>query len=373
MKYQVISADNHVMEPPGTFVERVPAALRDRAPQVMQSPKGGEGWTFNGQLPKMTFSRNDARKGGDSFAMIPRGSHDGAAHIKDMQEDGVDAAVLYPGVSKNVYEMEDRELSIACLRAYNDWLLDDFCSADPSRLIGMCLLPTDHEPEQLLGEAERLLSKGARAFYVPFYPRRPLHDPYYGPLWQLISDAGAVLSMHNFVANVGVPAKPVPGVNFNHLNAGQACLSTMAAAVPLTYMIFAGVFERFPKLKVVQGEVNMGWVPYWVQMMRHTIDTPKTKGVDWWGELPTTTPEEYIGRNLFFTVLDDYLGFAMAKDNPLLARAGMYSTDYPHPITLWPRSRELIPQLTKGLPDRIKYDLLAGNAVRVFNLDQESP
>jgi predicted TIM-barrel fold metal-dependent hydrolase len=369
MDYRVISADNHVMEPPGTFVERVPAALRDRAPQVMQSPKGGEGWTFNGQLPKMTFSRDAARKGGDSFAMIPRGSHDGAAHIADMLADGVDAAVLYPGVSKNLYEMPDRELAVACLRAYNDWLLDDFCSADRRRLIEMCLVPTDDPLEVMMGEVERVLKKGARGLYVPFYPRRPLYDPYYEPLWQLVSDAGATLSMHNFVANVGVPAQPVPGVNFNHLNAGQACLSTMAAAVPLTYMIFAGVFERFPKLKFVDAEVNMGWVPYWVQMLRHTIDTPRTKGVDWWGELPTTTPEDYLGRNIFFTVLDDYLGFAMAKDDPLLARSGMYSTDYPHPITLWPRSSELIPKLTQGLPEATKYQLLAGNAIRVFNLN----
>jgi len=81
MKYRVISADNHVMEPPGTFVDRLPAGLKDRAPQVMKNPRGGEGWTFNGQLPKMTFSRDASRKGGDTFAMIPRGSHDGAVHL----------------------------------------------------------------------------------------------------------------------------------------------------------------------------------------------------------------------------------------------------------------------------------------------------
>jgi len=70
------------------------------------------------------------------------GNYDGAAHIKDMASDGIDAAVVYPQMVYRAYTgLKDRELGLACLRAFNDWLLDDFCAADPARLIGMCMVP----------------------------------------------------------------------------------------------------------------------------------------------------------------------------------------------------------------------------------------
>ena len=73
--------------------------------------------------------------------------------------------------------------------------------------------------------------------------------------------------------------------------------------------------------------------------------------------------------NVFFTALDDYLGFKLARENAQLADATMYSTDYQHSITLWPDSQTFIPKLTDGMEQALKHKLLAGNAVRVFNLE----
>jgi predicted TIM-barrel fold metal-dependent hydrolase len=369
MDYHVISADNHVIEPPGTFVDRVPVSLKDRAPRVLPGLNGGEGWSFDGKPPRSTFSAPEQLSaGGLTWSQVRAGNYDGAAHLQDMALDGVDAAVIYPMVSRFVYEWDDRELALACVRAYNDWLVEDFCSADPNRLVAICIVPTDDGEKVMLDEAQRTISKGAKGFFLPYYPARPLYDPYYDPLWKLCSETGTVASMHHMFGGRRSGRPAIDGVDQKNLTASATVQSYFAAIAPLTDMMFTGVFERFPKLKFVHAEQNMGWASYWMQQMHLTIERQFMKGGSWYPNLPTRTPEDYVGENVFFTVLDDYLGFEFARRDARLANAAMYSTDYEHSISLWPKSQEFIPKLTEGMDPTTKHKLLAGNAVRVFNL-----
>jgi len=371
VQYNVISADNHVIEPPGTFVDRVPAALKDRAPRVLPSPKGGEGWSFDGGPPPVTFSppAELLSKGGYRFDQLRPGNYDGAAHIEDMALDGVDAAVMYPMVTRTTYELADRELAVACMRAYNDWLLDDFCAVDRRRLFGICPIPTDDGADAMVAEAERVAKKGAKGFFLPYYPARPYYDPYYDALWRIASDTGVVASLHHMFGGKRPAGRAkIPGVDDLNLNASATVKSYFSSIDHLTDMILTGVFQRFPALKFLHAEVNMGWVPYWMQQMYLTVNRPKMKGADWYPQMPTYHPDDHIGTNVFFTALDDYLGFKLAAEDPRVANAAMYSTDYEHSITLWPQSAEFIPKLTAGMDDALKHKLLAGNAVRVFGL-----
>jgi predicted TIM-barrel fold metal-dependent hydrolase len=374
MKYSVISADNHVVEPPETFVDRVPANLKDRVPRVLPGADGGDGWSFDGGPPATTFT--DRRRGstlltthgGLRWSEIPRGTYDGAEHLKDMLLDGVDAAVLYPDFMRQVYEWPDREVGLACLRAYNDWLLEDFCAVDPNRLIGMCILPTDDGLDELVNEARRALEAGAKGFFLPYFPARPLYDPYYDPLWKLISASGAVASLHSgFGGRRPFTPPPVPtGVDAANIGTSRAIQSYFSAIGPLTDIIFGGTFERFPLLKILAAEVNAGWMPYWMQEMHDTSQRGIRRG-----SRPTmpAQPDEYVGRNVFVTVLADRVGFRFAKEDSRLRNAMLYSTDYQHSITLWPHSQEIIPELTQGMDEVTKYNILAGNAVKIFNLN----
>jgi hypothetical protein len=97
-------------------------------------------------------------------------------------------------------------------------------------------------------------------------------------------------------------------------------------------MGWTSVFERFSDLKFVDAEVNVGWLPFWIQMMEQEYERQRH-----WAHPPLqTNPREFVGKNLFVTVLDDHVGFA---------------------------------ELTEGMDDARKHDILAGNAVRVLNLD----
>ena len=111
MPLNIISADNHVMEPPETFVERVPSALRERVPRFVRALDGGEGWTWDGAPPATSPVPNTMGTGGTGWTwdQLPRGNWDGAAHLQDMALDGIDAAVMYPGMAGGVYAMADQE------------------------------------------------------------------------------------------------------------------------------------------------------------------------------------------------------------------------------------------------------------------------
>ena len=130
---RVISADCHVNEPPWVF-DRVPAGYRDRAPRMLRGADGGDGWSFDGAPPKRTFGveamagrvKADYQASGLRFDEILPGNYDGAAHVADMELDGIDVSVVYPAQAIFTYVEPDRGLAMACMSAYNDWLLEDF-------------------------------------------------------------------------------------------------------------------------------------------------------------------------------------------------------------------------------------------------------
>src|SRR5207253_9117 len=109
---------------------------------------------------------------------------------------GVDVSVVYPANLIHIYVEQDRDLAHACMRAYNDWVIEDFQGVNPKRIVGLPMLPVDDGMQPATAELDRVLAKGARAAFLPGYPRRPYHDPYYEPLWQAAEEHGTPLTFH---------------------------------------------------------------------------------------------------------------------------------------------------------------------------------
>jgi predicted TIM-barrel fold metal-dependent hydrolase len=267
--------------------------------------------------------------------------------------------------------LPDREFGVACIQAYNDWLLDDFCGVDPERLIALPIIPVDDGEQVMLSEAERVIGKGARGIFLPYFAEHEYHDLYYDPLWKVLTDADVAAAIHRTMGGKSpfvqsqmgaVMPKAAPG-----LNIAGIVERFFSGITPLTRMIFTGVFERHPGLRFVDAEVNAGWVPFWVQMMEQEFERQKH-----WAEPPLgQNPSNFIGTNVFVTALDDYVGFGLAKDDDVLARSIMWSSDYPHSATLWPKSQEYIAKLTEGMDAGRKHNVLAGNALRAFALSPD--
>ena len=363
MEYKIISADNHINEPPGTFVDRVPAHLKDKAPRILAAENGGEGWSWDGKPPKQGFGLNavagrsfENYKNNMKFEEILPGNYDPKAHIEDNAKDGVDAAVVYPMAALGTYTCPDRELALACVRAYNDWLLDDFCAVDPGRLISIPVLPVDDGMDVVIEELKRVAKKGARGVFIPGCPQKPYHDTYYDPLWAETQEHGLAVNIHR---NHGGQA---PALDSQDQQVAGIVIRFFASIRPLTNMIFSGVFDRFPNQQAIAAETNIGWAPFWIEEMENEF----TRQRHWANLTMTRTPREYVERNVRATFLEDKVGFAAFQFIP--DRFPMYSTDYPHSVTIWPRSREVTEDLTKGLSPEVKHKVLAGNAVEAYHL-----
>jgi predicted TIM-barrel fold metal-dependent hydrolase len=370
---RVISADCHINEPPHVF-ERVPDQLRDRAPKMRRGRDGGDGWSFDGEPPKRSYGVEAmaGRAAGDKveglrFDEIMPGNYDGAAHVADMDVDGVDVSVVYPGSAIFTYMEPDQELALACTRSYNDWALEEFQGADPARLVALPMIPVDHGMDVAVAELQRTLAKGARAGFIPGLPTRPYHDRYYDPLWAAAADAGVPLTFHRTFG--GKPQE----ADFDELveqkvTVGGTVYRFFSAVRPFTYMVFGGVFDRHPELKIVAAEVNMGWLPFWGQTMDQQFDNEYYRSTG--GVTVARKPSEYLGVNLFVTVLDDDFGFRLIAEGlyPPLADTAMFSTDYPHSVCLWPNSRQHIERLTAGLTAADRDKVLHANAARVYGL-----
>jgi predicted TIM-barrel fold metal-dependent hydrolase len=368
MEYRIISADNHINEPRDLFTARLPEALRERAPRVLEHPEGGEGWSFDGKPPKRRYALEAVAgrslgeilaKGGLRFDEILPGNYDPAAHLRDMDVDGVDAVVVYPAYATHSYLEPDRELGLACLRAYNDWMLEDFEACDRARLLGLPMLPTDDGEEAMVREFDRLVRKGARALFLPGLPVIPYHDAFYEPLWQRAVADGVTLTFHRTFGGAGRQADEF---STGGITVAGIVDRWFSAVRPLTYMIFAGTFERHPSLKLVAAEVNCGWLPFWMEMMDQQHELQDA----WTPVRLSRPPSSLVGRNVFVTVLNDRTGWnSMALDERVL-NASLYSTDYPHSVTLWPHSKRWIEELGGGLDESSRRQVLSGNALRVY-------
>lgn len=368
---RVISADCHINEPPHVF-ERVPDEYKDRIPVMKRSPDGGDGWSFDGGPPKRTFgieamagrAKEDFQLQGLQFDEILPGNHDGKAHVEDMAADGVDVSIVYPAHAIFVYMEADRGLGMACMRSYNDWVIEEFQGASPEHLVGLPMLPVDDGMDVCIAELERVVANGARGCFIPGMPKEPYNSTVYEPLWNVASDAGVPLTFHRTFG--GAP----PDADWDELVEQNVSVAGIvnrffSGVRPLTYLVFNGVFDRNPGLRIVAAEVNCGWIPFWSQTMDHTLDTEGA----WAGVNLGRKPSEYLGDNVFVTVLDDHVGFDLIRAGyPRLADTCMYSSDYPHSVTLWPNSREHIAKLTMGLSDDDIHKVLAGNAERVYGI-----
>jgi predicted TIM-barrel fold metal-dependent hydrolase len=282
-----------------------------------------------------------------------------------MVSDGVDAAVLFPTVGLSAYSLPDETFALALMQTYNSWLLGDFVAVDPDRLVGLPLLPVNHGMRVAVAELERCLGMGARGFFLPAFPKVPYIDRQYDPLWAAASAAGTPLCLHRQNGGKDPTGSFDEQLNVPGLGVAGTVVRFFAAVQPLTHFIFTGMFERHPKLKIVVAEVNFGWIPYWKFQMDQCHQQQKN-----WANFPfSKMPSEYLGENVFVTVLDDEVGFEAVRSDAKLADVALFSTDYPHSVCLWPGVANYLEKVAKDVDPVSKAKILAGNAERVFRLN----
>jgi predicted TIM-barrel fold metal-dependent hydrolase len=372
--YPIIDADAHVYEPPGVWQERVPTRLRGQAPKVLRTDEG-DVWSFNdgertrpiGLMAAAGTSYLDFRPSGLTYETIRRGHFEPAARLQDMDADGISAQLLYPSVCEEGARMfgDDRELQLACVRAYNEWLIE-FCAAAPERLFGHAVIPATGVADAV-SELEWALRHDYRGVLISTFPNgavEPSADD--DPFWARAQEAGVPVALHigSFHAD-----GPVKRRRFEpEAVLPRACVSKSGAnTVPLVArMIFSGIFERFPRLRALLVEANIGWIPAMLEQaddmfLRYRWFT-KTAAT-----LPSM-PSRVFHRNVWATFMIDTVGIELR--HRLNVDHLMWSTDYPHTGTDWPNSRVTIERVFHGVPrDEVKR-MLHGNCKTLYRLDR---
>ncbi|MBI1813761.1 MAG: amidohydrolase family protein [Deltaproteobacteria bacterium] len=202
--YPIIDADAHVYEPPGVWQERVPARLRALAPKVMRGDDG-DVWLFNdgervrpiGLMAAAGASYLDFRPSGLTYETIRPGHFEATARLADMDVDGIAAQLLYPSVCEEGPRMfgDDRALQLACVRAYNEWILE-FCSAAPDRLFGHAIMPSTGVADTV-AEFDWALQRGFAGVLIAAFPNgsvEPTTDD--DPFWARAQEAGVPVALH---------------------------------------------------------------------------------------------------------------------------------------------------------------------------------
>jgi uncharacterized protein len=367
MDYKVISGDSHVNEPPNCFRDRLPARLREAGPKIVSTGDGGEGWTVEGR-PGMNFglgslagkSFEEYKDKGISFADLLPGNYDPTEHLKDQDRDGVDASVIYPGFAMGLPTIKDRELRLACFRAFNDWL-GEFCSYDPARLSGPPLLPVEEESIQdALAELNRNVKQwNIRSAQIPIFPWKRYHDKFYDPLWAAAQEMDLPLAFHRGLSRpfaFGAPNQGGPWM-------ANQVMRDFSYAMPFADLVFGGVFDRFPNLKVVSAEGRTGWLIHFVQR----ADESLRRHGPWLKAKLNRLPSECVKHNLYSTFIEDRAGILMRE--MIGVDTQMWSSDYPHSDSTWPYSMRIIEEQFQGVPAEDKYKMIAGNAIRLYKLN----
>jgi predicted TIM-barrel fold metal-dependent hydrolase len=305
----------------------------------------------------------DSMKKNAHAAFTRPGYGDAVERLKDMDIDGVDAEVVYSEVSgfRYLYLIDDKDSAIAATRAFNDAMLE-WGSADPARLIVSCQVPI-HDVDLAVGEVKRVAAEGCKSLQLPVFPAElgvpDYYDERYEPLFSAIQDTGLPICCHiglNTALDDLTRRDPTPQKGV------MVPMTALSTAEAFGMFILGGVFERFPDLKVVYVEPGLGWVAWYVEIVD---DMVKRQGYVF--DRITDLPSAYFHRNVFLTFIEDHtaldkLRYILGVENLL------WSTDYPHPVTSWPDSQELIEKQFEGIPPDERDLMLCGNATRVWNL-----
>jgi predicted TIM-barrel fold metal-dependent hydrolase len=382
MMHRFISADDHIdlrWLPKDLWSERLPARLRERGPRVVENDNGSY-WTWEGK----TFSPHGyytAAQGSGAMWAIERGGvmREGelrpttaALRLTDMDRDGADVSVMYGPTDP--MPIADAELRRRCNEAYNDWL-SEFCAAQPERLIGVPQLSLD-DPQAARDELERLAKRGGLRHVNILASRAtpPVYDQAWEPFWSLAEEVNIPIGFHLAVL---VKKTRLDDANRDVANLVVTTASRyaqeppgMQLLEPLTGLIFTGVLDRHPRVRIVMAEAGLAWVPSMIQGLdiwyQRTRDGRRLTG-DGPIALPKLLPSEYFHRQIWISFVDDPLGVKMVG-NVLDADKVMFGSDYPHPASTWPDSQTVIEQQMLALPDAVRQNILGGNARRLFGI-----
>jgi predicted TIM-barrel fold metal-dependent hydrolase len=377
--YPILDADAHVNEPPNLWQDAVPAKWKERAPKLVKG-EGGDMWHFDGDKEKWPVGLTAAagqsvfqmRPTGQTYETMRPGSFDTAARLADMDADGIYAQVLYPSVTlkgAKVYSAE-RELQLACVRAYNEWIAA-FAAPSRGRLAPQAIIPTTGL-DDAVAELDYALKNGHRGAVISSFPNGSIYpDETDAPFWARAQEAAFPIGVH-IGSFMKTPAVTTSRKTDSFWTGSLAFVARAAWAKSggqtldvACDLLFSGIFQRFPRLKIVLVEANIGWIPTLLEQSDDMF-----RRYRWWTgahKEMAEMPSRIFHRNFYSTFMVDRSGIELR--HRLNVDHLMWSTDYPHSGTDWPNSGITIESVFRGVPQDEVKKMLHDNCKALYGLE----
>ncbi len=391
----VVSADDHVVEPPDLWERWLPAKYRDRGPRVEPGPttqvpradgsegayvRGGDGpvadwWVFEDVVrgtplvmacvgyPEEEYSMRPIR-----FDEMRKGCYDPHARLADMDEACVERSLCFPNYPRFAgqlfSEANDKELAHACVRAYNDWMIEEWCGDSRGRLIPLGIVPL-WDPQLAAAEVRRNAARGQKAITFTELPANlglpSIHDRdrHWDPLFAACDETRTVVCMHIGSGSVmqRTSNDAPPGVT--------TALTSLNAYMAMTDWLLSGTLLRFPHLKIAFSESQIGWMPFLLERLDRVV----TNAGAWSGLDPLVVdpPSTQVPGRVYGSFFDDMVGI---ETRHLVGVEQLcFETDYPHQDSTWPNTPDVVREIASRVsPDELEL-LVRGNTITMLDLD----
>jgi uncharacterized protein len=382
--YRYISADGHFESPPEQWTHRVAKRYRDRAPRRIKLANGRDALLLEGQ--QLIYGGTSLYGGRPPETFDPTildfdntpGCGSAEQRLREQDQDGIDAEVLFALDVRNP-AIRDKAAFLAVIKGFNDYLAEEYCAVDRDRLIGVAVLPNIGAEEDV-AEVERCKRMGLKGAWLGTFPSGQSYPtPEDDRFWAAALDLEMPVIVHtSFPTKVGsretllfkYPREPQgeerPPTDFVQRFARQG--PHHSGSVEASQLLVSGVFDRFPKLQIYWAENNVGWLPYFYEQIDHEYQINR-----FWAErylgLPRLKhlPSEYLKEHAYWGFFEDRVGVRLRHE--VGVDRMMWSTDFPHVVTRWPKSLQALESQMAGVPQEERWNMVAGNAIKFFRLD----
>jgi uncharacterized protein len=362
--YTVISADSHVVEPHDLWQRYTIERYRDRGPRLVREETTDRLVCEGARLPPVGLlagcmrADDDVRAKGRWDDDVYPGGYDPQLRLDALEHDGVDGEVLYPTIAMQLYPITDIDFQWALFEAYNTWL-SEFVSQVPGRFWGVAMLsPDDDDLDRAIAEIARARRIGLSGVMIPVVRGEGAqywHDDY-DRLWAAAVDYAMPVSLH--AATSRDPEK-----RWDVKSAARSVLSTIEIEHVILELIYAGVFDRFPDLRVVSAENDVGWAghmlergDYWFHRNRKLLPDIRCEH----------EPSAYFHNNVRATFMRDRT--AVLAREIIGLETLMWGNDFPHHVSTWPDSRRALDEQFAGQPDDVRRAVVCGNVRELYGI-----
>lgn len=395
----LISVDDHVVEAPDVWTSRLPAKYQDEGPRVVRSDDGHDVWAYEearwgvaGVSAVIGRDKDDWSLAPSNYDEIHPSCFDPKARIEAMDVAGILTQTNFPTFPRfcgqAFAEAKDKELALLCVQAWNDHLIEEWADAHPGRFLPLAMIPM-WDPHLAVTEATRAIEKGARGIMFSENASKlglpSIHDRdnHWGPVLSLMNETGLPVCMHIGSSSV-IPTTAPDAPSIIQVGSGPV----INAIQTLWDWTFSGLFLEYENLKIVLSEGQIGWMPYMLSWMDHTLDRQRWAREDDFSADYSKGSYESRGRarqiidldkppttifrdHIYGCMMDDPVGIRnidlIGVDNVMI------ETDFPHSDGTWPDSLTLAKEQLAPLGEEGMRKVMLENAMRVFQFTPAEP